>query len=251
MTRWFVVLLVLVGAGYALKRWSGGPAPAGPGSAPHRVSYELRWALGGAAAREQGFVIERADGRVEVDALAVVTISMSLVPCAPPKPPTALWDAVIPVARAGHSIAPDPAQLEAPVVDAYGAESSLSFGSRDLAGNRYCKVHWLVARGPGRGPHDLSRAGWAGQSLRVSGRFVPRKGAPVPFEWQTGLANGAFRDLPALPDAGALTVRLIRRVDTLFDGVDFMALPGPGPDIRPRKVLSNLFLATTLEAVSG
>lgn len=252
--RW-IIALALIGAAL-LTRWALRPAPPagggpkGPGVSPSRVIYEMAWALGDAKPLGAGFALDLPSGRVEVDELAVVDSSVALVSCSPPKPPTALIDWIIPTARAGHTLSPEAArrlglvQVDTPHVSRFAPEAVELFGERILDGSdRYCRIHWLVARGPTHGPHDLTAEGWAGVSLRVRGRFVPPGQPPQPFGWETGMANGAFRDLPAeLVDDAPTRLRLVRHVDKLFEGISF----SDRAELLPRKVLNNLFLYTEL-----
>ena len=214
-----------------LGRSSEAPAPV-EGIVPGSVAYEVAWALGGATFRPGGgFEVTTDQGvRVEVDELTVVPFSATLVPCVtePGRPVAALlWESAVallgvPAARAGHSLAADPAQVEAPTVFGFQVDRPAVLGQRTLGGQtRYCRVHWLIARAPGDGPHRPADAAMIGKSLHLVGRALGKDGQVKPLVLDASMANGTFGELPALSDGAPLTLRWILSVDHLFDSLDF------------------------------
>lgn len=251
VVRWFVVSVVLSAAGLAGCRSS--PAP----STPHTVTYRLEWSQEGIATDPDstGWQVTNDRGyRVHVERGYLADYSMELVEC--PKDPVA-WFAARP-AWAGHApTTPNPAAIHTPHIEALHAPVDFDVGSMLLGAQRYCRVHYLIARANRSAvglPDDVDMVE---RSLYVRGTSQgATAAAPRPFELSASAANAALTELfppgrfgthdaAIIVDTGRENARVvIRRVlKSLFDGVDFDTMPAARIE---RQVLQNLIDHTAI-----
>jgi hypothetical protein len=239
------------------------------GSASHTASYRLEWSADGVDIELGGTSWQTTNDRgyrVRVDRGYLVDYSMELVEC--PKDALrsgrdSLW-AWFPVqaAWAGHMpTTPNPAAIHTPHIEALHAPTDFDVGSMQLAPQRYCRVHYLIARANRSAvglPEDVDMVE---RSLYVRGTYQSAKAAAShPFELATSAANAALTELfppgyfgvqgsAIVIDTGRENVRIVihRTLKSLFDGIDFEAMSAARIE---RQVLQNLINHTDI-AVYG
>lgn len=213
-----------------------------PSHAATTVTYELAWDRGEAEVRADGTwtVVNDAGAEITVTDGSVATYSATLLEC----PHGHAWldrlSAVFGAATAwaGHtSGGPDPAQVQVPdaVVQSLVAPTTAVLGEATLVEPDYCQAHAAVAGG---GATD------GATTLSVTGTWLaPGEDEAVPFTIETAQAWGAVVDAD-LPGT-ATTVRFVRRLDSLFDGVDVLT---QSADEQAAAVLRSLTGQTTVRA---
>ena len=229
-----------------------------PPAASYSVSYRLEWSWDGATAEASGGWQTTNDHgyRVHVERGYLVDYSMELVEC--PKetlsPDTdAYWARfLVQPAWAGHApTTPNPAAIYTPHIEALHAPTDFDVGTRWLAAQRYCRVHYLIARANRSAvglPDDLDMVE---RSLYVRGTSqTPSAAAPRSFEIATSAANAMLTELfppdhfgaqasAFVVDTGHENARVVvrRGLKSLFDGIDFETMP---PARMERQVLQNV-----------
>ncbi len=209
-----------------------------PGHAAAPVTYELAWATDGVTVADDG------SWTVATDTGAVVTVtggslatwSTTLLECPHGH---SLLDRVrsvlgVDLAAAGHaSGGPDAAEAVGPVTQALVDPSSVVLGDGELVEPDYCEAHTAVAA---TGASDRA------VTLTVEGRWqAPGAEEAVPFTITSRQAWGAI--VPADLGGDVRTVRVVRDLATMFDGVD----PTTQSELdQARTVLANLTEHTTL-----
>ena len=251
--RWFVVALVLSTTGLVGCRSNTAP------SAPHTVSYRLEWSSQGTVAEPNGNGWQTTNDRgyrVHVEHGYLADYSMELVEC--PKEARELdidsFSAWLPVraAWAGHMpTTPNPAAIHTPHIEALHAPTDFNVGSMQLAPQRYCRVHYLIARANRSAvglPDDVDMVE---RSLYVRGTAQGAAATePHPFELATSAANAVLTELfppgrfgaqgaAIIVDTGRENARVVihRQLKSLFDGVDFDTMT---PARIERQVLQNI-----------
>jgi hypothetical protein len=225
----------------------------------HTVSYRLEWSHEGIQLEPTGagwWTTTDRGYRVHIERGYLVNYSMELVEC--PKEALAsdaetqwAWFAVQP-AWAGHApTTPNPAAIYTPHIEALHAPTNFEVGSRLLAAQRYCRVHYLIARANRSAvglPDDVDMVE---RSLYVRGTYqAAAAAAPRSFELATSAANAVLTELfppdhfgaqgsAFVVDTGREDARVVihRTLKSLFDGVDFDTMP---PARIERQVLQNL-----------
>lgn len=254
--RWvaFAVLLTVAGC-----RSDSAP------SAPHTVGYRLEWSWGSTQADPSGSgwqTVNDRGYRVHLERGYLVDYSMELVEC--PKEALesgvdSLW-AWLPAraAWAGHMpTTPNPAAIHTPHVEALHAPVDFDVGSIQLAAQRYCRIHYLIARSNRSAvglPEDVDMVE---RSLYVRGTYQATTAAtPRSFELATSAANAVLTELfppgrvgaqgaAIVVDTGRENARVViqRQLQSLFDGIDFDTMP---PARIERQVLQNLIDRTVI-----
>lgn len=251
--RWLALAVLLTAAGHAGCRSDSAPA------ALHAVSYRLEWSSEGAAIEPGGSGWETTTDRgyrVHVERGYLVDYSMELVEC--PKEvresdADSLWAWFAErAAWAGHMpTTPNPAAIHTPHIEALHAPTNFEVGALLLAPQRYCRVHYLIARSNRSAvglPDDVDMVE---RSLYVRGTYqAATTAAPSRFELGTSAANavltelfppGRFGDHGAafVVDTGRENARVVihRTLKSLFDGVEFDTMPKARIE---RQVLQNL-----------
>lgn len=200
-------------------------------SRDHTLNYYLNWTWGAAQRDADGSgwqVVTDLGYQVHVESGSLVAYSTQLIEC-PHEHPTAL-DALdlINTAEAGHgSDGADPSALPQGMIENLAAPGLIKLGTVTLTGDlHYCQAHYLIAR------TDSTIEGMSqtdplwGVSLYLTGTYQQGNSAPVPFTLQTSLANGKIADLDhtALHSQPIADVIITRRLDTLFNGLDFATM---------------------------
>ena len=228
----------------------------------HQVRYELTWKAdqwNGQARAQERVLVNDLGYTVRLTRGYVVTRSMELVEC--PKTafddPLTLPSDLVPwlaprAAYAGHTMGtPNPAAISVPRVESLTDAATVTAGTVSLAPQRYCQVHYLVARADQNTvnlPHDLDMVD---SSLHAEGTYRARGAEQdTPFRLHTTVANGRlvdlfppgrFGDAPAqfILDTGSdgADVVIRRDVDRLFNGMDFATMP---EKTMVRQLLQNL-----------
>ena len=193
------------------------------------VSYRSSWFWGRAKAHRSGRGWRTTNDlgyEVHVRAGRVVTRNLELVPCHVPSESMSmarLWELFRPPAvHAGHaSMLPNASRISKSFEDDLGDPKPREIEVRRVRDPEYCQAHLLVARPSGTAP--------SASSVEVSGTWKKKGGGRSSFEIDGRVSYGELKDLRALsggePEAqsiiGGVRVELRRRLDTLFDGVDF------------------------------
>jgi hypothetical protein len=228
-------------------------------SASHTAGYRLEWSADGVDIEPGGTGWQATTDRgyrVRVERGYLVDYSMELVEC--PKEARrsdgdSLW-AWFPVqaAWAGHMpTTPNPAAIHTPHIEALHAPTDFDVGSMSLAPQRYCRVHYLIARANRSAvglPDDVDMVE---RSLYMRGAYHSATATEShPFELATSAANAVLTELfppghfgvagsAIVVDTGRENVRVVihRALKSLFDGVDFDSMT---PARVERQVLQNL-----------
>jgi hypothetical protein len=255
---WRPLAVLLTAVTYAGCR--SGTVPA----ASHAVSYRLEWSWNGATVEASGGwqTVNDRGYRVRLERGYLVDYSMELVEC----PKEALQSGLdaswpwLPVrsAWAGHMpTTPNPAAIHTPHIEALHAPTDFEVGSLPLAAQRYCRIHYLIARANRSAvglPEDVDMVE---RSLYVRGTYQSADAPePRPFELATSAANAVLTQLfppgqygvkgaAFVVDTGRENARVVmhRQLGTLFNGVDFAAQPGARIE---RQLLQNLIDGTQI-----
>ena len=237
----------------------GLPAQAQSGS----VSYSAAWEWGEAIDTPgPGWEVTNDLGyRVQVETGAVVFYSAELLDCEHEHTET-LWQRLgnllgeltgPATAYAGHTDENNPAEVMPILVESLAEPVMIELGSVQVSEPAYCQGHYLVARSV--------EGEMAGRSLSVAGRITGLDGVTQPFAIDTSLAWGIIAELQ-LPYASsngsaaihgeigneALEIVVGRRLDTLFDGVEFAGMDATE---QAKMILRNLTNHTALVIVGG
>lgn len=239
------------------------PAPPVSGD----IVYAASWVWGDAVAHADGgwSVTNDLGYTVTVERGYVVDFSTQLIACEH----SHAWGGIawleklvgVAVVQAGHSSGDvDPAALTTATAEPIHSPALRELGTVTVNEPDYCEGHYLVARADGDTlnlPDDLDLHG---MSLTIEGTYQRADmDAPVTFTAQTALANGAITTLSRVDLAGfrdvhveisdePVYVTIQRRLDTLFDGVDFAAM---SRDEIGQAVLWSLIDGTRLLVTGG
>ena len=237
----------------------GLPAQAESGSITYRAAWEWGEAIDTPGPGWE--VTTDLSYRVQVETGAVVFYSAELLACEHEHTET-LWqwlgnllgDLTGPTtAYAGHTDESNLAEVMPILVESLTGPATTELGSVQVGEPAYCQGHYLVAR--------AVDGEMAGRSLTVSGTVTGPDGTAQPFAIDTALAWGTIAELQ-LPyatgdDSAAIhgeigndTLEIVidRKLDTLFDGVDFAGMDATE---KAKTVLRNLTNHTALLIVSG
>lgn len=196
------------------------------------VAYRASWDWGGAqplagggwsTTNDRGYTIRVRAGRL-------VTRSLELVPChAPPaeQPLARLFGGLAPpAAHAGHgSLLPNASRISRSFEEDLADPQEREVEARRARDPDYCQGHLLIARPTGAPP--------AAPSLEISGEWTRGGRGPTPFAVRGAAAYGQLKDLldasGAAPQrqsiVGGVRVEARRELGSMFDGVDFAAMP--------------------------
>lgn len=236
-------------------------ADASPDAPGGELRYELRWKTDGVSwdPSTQRFTLTNNLGVLfEIDRGYLVNYSAELTECDPDPEPWGWRLLSLPRAWAGHAEgSASPSAVWTQRVERLGPGEPLEFGRVQPPAQRYCGVHYLVARAnpnPTGEPDDLPLEG---VSLYLEGRAQHPGGLPQPFVVQTGLPVGVLTHLYPLgaygDDAQALaldtaqggaTVRITRDLAAVFQGADPATMSARTLE---RHLLGNLADSATLE----
>ena len=246
--------------------WSDGSTDAGVETdvavaAPPTLTWVLDWSTEGVEQSVDGWSVTTEDGTtLEVTDGALVTYGGQLIECATAA--RVSEDVLVRVARAaqellvgrawaGHSGDSSNATTIEGVIEPLTPLSTSTWGRAGLAPTRYCRAHYLVARG------DESVRGWSERpemdrtTLRMAGSWR-RRDAGGSFAFESAIANGAFLGLT--PDgtgidgaAGSWTITVRRDVRTWLSSVDWQE---PDASRLGDAVVMALLAATTAEVVA-
>ena len=183
----------------------------------HEVTYDLAWDLDGSALQS---LQNNLGYQVEIETAYLVHYSVQLIPCAEESSVTAAVFAPW-IAIAGHGDENDPSMSPIPVVEALHGQEPLSLGTVQMTPNRYCGVHYLIGRANVASDGLPPEVSLVDRSLYVRGHWHKEGGQVTAFEWETELAYGAFREIPADSPEGAIRWLVTRTPDALFQDVDF------------------------------
>lgn len=213
-----------------------------------RLTWELAWDTDGTSLIDGTRVLQTDLGYVvALEDAWLTTYSAQLVACAaegsaqsraeiPRRVRDTLVALVVPHAWAGHSDSSD--STTAPgIIENVVAADTIVLADRAVADDRYCRVHYLVARSDDE-VDDPEGVALDRVSLRLRGRWSVGDGATGAFDLESSLATGAFVDLAAEIDVrGPWTVTVQRPLATLLDGIELDAVSS---DALARAVLRTL-----------
>lgn len=234
---------------------------AGRTTSPQSIRYRLEWSRGRTHPLPDGGweVTNDLGYRVRLTRGFLVMRDVALVPCDPKPPPTLVLDSVRQwlgprAAWAGHSGMADPSSTKLAQVESLTDLRPRDAGMAHPGAQIYCRAHYLVARADQAAvglPRDLDMVD---QSLFVEGTYQRTVDAvAVRFAIETAIANGVLAELKTAPAAAPIrldsgvqsaTIVVRRRLDSMFDGVDFAAM-----DERrtAREILQNLIAGVGIE----
>ena len=203
------------------------------------ATYHLTWAVPEDVVREEGaWVFETDLGFiVTLESGALVSYSTWLTAC----PETTRWlpdplDLVFGApAYAGHSVLSNATSSFEPVVEDLLAPETQVLETVTFEPGHYCEVSQLLARGDlytHPDGHDMD-----GTSLRLVGTWRRGTGPETAFVVDTPIAHSGGVALSLTGSGPHVDVIVERRLDGLFDGIDFETTP----EARiARDVLANL-----------
>jgi hypothetical protein len=219
----------------------------GESAAQPSITYVTSWDMTGIAVADDGSWTVTTDlgYRITVTGGAVVTFSVTAIPCGTSTPLAS--DGPVGVSGA----LTDPALLGVSRSEPLRPLTPRELGSRDVPAEPYCQAHmgWGAANG------DAVLAGVPSvDTLRLSGTYLaPGATAPTAFGISTALSWGVKADLTVAGDPvvvdmkGPIEITVVRDPSTLFDGIDLAA----DPDQVERTLLRNLAASTRFIVTEG
>ena len=213
----YLIPIALYGA-YLL--WGQGHAKAG------NISYILAWDVGDAERTPAGWQFSTDLGyRVALEEGYVTSYAVQALECEHAHGFAAWLRSLVSVAFAGHPAEKNPAQLSKPTVENLLSLDRLKLGTVTVNEPSYCQVHYVAAKAPPgleQTPDEV-----AGSSLYLQGTYQ-RDAEVEPFVIRSDLVwgkvhplqNADYDEVRALIGE-TLEVVLERKLDTLFDGVNF------------------------------
>lgn len=229
----------------------------------HPLRYVLDWkqSKARALAPQLGWeVVNDLGYTVRVTRAYLVSRSIELVPCDPQARKVALpalLDTLIGPrpAFAGHSNIADPSASQSAQVESLQQASARQLSAVFPGAQRYCQAHYLVARADPQASGLPADVDMVDQTLRFEGTFQqPGRDTFEPFSVSTAVANGKMLPLTRSPEGAldtgrdAATIIFRRNLDTLFDRVDFSAMPEKR---IAREILRNLIDGVEVEVRVG
>ena len=234
VVRWWAIACVLL-----LSACDRPPSP--PRDRP--ITYRLAWTWGRAERRDGGWETLTDRGyRVQVTRGYVVSFSVELVEC--PRATAGAWFTPR-AAYAWHpASATNPATVRSAPVESLTAPIDQEAGTVTPPGIDYCQAHYLIARARQDSPGLPRDVDMVDASLRLEGS-VSRDGTTQPLAIVTAAANGSLKpftvaggDRPRVDTrVEAATVTFTRRLDTLFDGIEFATTT---PEVVANQILDHL-----------
>jgi hypothetical protein len=208
---------------------------------PHAVEYRLAWTTDGVDTSADGGGIEVTNDlgyRVHVRRGWVTSYSIELVECPKAGPVAQAATAALSLFVAGDALAghsegtPNPAAIRPMQVESLTDPAPRTVGTVRLAPQRYCKLHYLLARA-GRDARDLpGDPDMVDTTLELEGSVrAPGATSDRPLSLRTAVAYGqlfersaATRALQVDTGAVASVVTVRRNLARAFDGIDFAHL---------------------------
>jgi hypothetical protein len=242
----------------------------------HNVTYSLDWNWGEASPLESkpGWtVLNNLGYRIEVETAYLVTYRTGLVTCEESdlldtqrensfgSCMASKWTwTLFSNAHAGHSFTDDdPVVITTPHVENLAQPSSLSVGTVSVSDQKYCRLHYLIARAEREAvglPNDVALVD---SSLYVAGHyFLPDSDDPVSFSILSNAADGALVDIgPATSGTDqtlgmiqvafeGANISIVRQLDRMWDEVNFVSMSER--DIA-RQVVGNITSSVNLEII--
>lgn len=184
-----------------------------------RVFFELAWESESAVERDDGTLrLTTNDGAtVDITEGYLSTYAASLAPCVPATA-TSLLRRIGPArAWAGHGN-DEGLATAAGRIEQIRPQPALPLATLETPPIAYCRAHWVAAPADAS-TVDAEALDMRGRVLRIRGRWQ-QHGSNGDFDWSSTVASGALAELPA-ELTGSVRVRVVRPLDTLFDGIDF------------------------------
>ncbi|MFZ4816852.1 MAG: hypothetical protein ACOYL5_20115 [Phototrophicaceae bacterium] len=211
------------------------PAPS-TASVNGQISYSTAWEFGNAQALDDGTwqITSNLGYRVLLTDGWIVNRAVTSAEC-PHRHSLLSWmiESLLPQSvQAGHGTDQDLARVYAAFAESLTTPSPHEWGTASPNEPTYCQGHYLVAIAD-ENTADAPPALLGNSILLKANIFPPNSDTAIPFSFTTHEAWGALHDMTT-PDgtpvhlaigtqAASLTV--IRRLDTLFDDIDFNAYP--------------------------
>jgi hypothetical protein len=213
----------------------------GYGPSSGEIQYTLAWDWGEAQALPDGgwTTVNDLGYTVTVEQGYLVSYSAQAIECAHSHGfLTNLLGWIMPgEALAGHGGDNDPALVTTSTVETLHAPSETVLDLLTVNEPGYCELHYLIARADSEAAGAFNAAdmaaGMAATSLRIEGAYTaPGASEAIPFSLDSSLAMGVIRELVDAKlaqvhteiGAQAIEISIVRRLDTLFDGVDFATM---------------------------
>ena len=213
-------------------------------AAPHTLSYILDWQSEEAILEDDSITLQTDLGyEVVIERGFTIAYSLQLVECDDEEEPAdipgmgqRLLNLLGPgVAWAGHSeLDPNPAAIEVSQAEDILVRARVEMGRVTVEPQRYCQLHYLVARSERETVGLPDELDIVGMSVYMEGSYQRAGEASQPFVLNTSYAYGLLTDLfapGADQDAEAAlevdtgyddaTITVTRNLDRLFDGVEF------------------------------
>jgi hypothetical protein len=196
------------------------------------VTYHLAWDFGNIVPDEQGtWVFDTALGyRVTMTTGYITSYSTELIAC-PHHHNIFDWlDSWLmgQVVFANHAMLADESQVPYGVVESLTNPTDITWGQATLSETRYCQWHYAVGGAKKTTQNMPSDVAMNRLSVYVSGAYAYANEAETAFEITAIFGDGVLGDFATAPQAiaevqnGALDITLTRRLDTLFDTLDFV-----------------------------
>lgn len=219
------------------------------------ILYRTGWAWGDAVPTADGWTVTNDLGFVVmVEKAYLVNYTVQLLECED-HTHASLLDSLMPdTVLAGHGVGINPALVEASFIENFTHPETIEFGKVTVESVAYCEAHYLIARAGSETRFQPGDIEMYGVSLYVEGKYQKMDSAEItPFTAQTHLANGKQLTLhlpddsmPVYVEVGEEPVEILvqRRLDSLFDGVDFTSTENIGRAILWNIIASTEFIVT-------
>ena len=195
-----------------------------------QITYYLDWDWGQATsnASGQGWAVTNDLGYdIQVTNGYLVNRTIQLVACEhnhTASMSSALLNVILPqTALAGHGDTErDASQINTPFVESLATPMLLEVETVTGDEPAYCKTHYLLAPGIETATNLPVNTDMVGTTLLIEGQYkASGNNSFEPFTISTNLAWGTNANLDTLHNSGNTNVVISRRLDTLFDNVDF------------------------------
>jgi hypothetical protein len=219
------------------------------------IIYRTDWDWGEAIPTDNGWsVTNDLSFAVIVHKAYLVNYTVQLLDC-DDHAHTSLLDGLSPdMAFAGHGDGINSALVEASFVEDLARPAQHEFGRVTVDSLAYCEAHYLIARAGSETRFPRDDIDMYGVSLYIEGTYKNESlDEPVPFATQTHLANGTQLPLHLSDsvttvhvEVGEEPVEILvqRRLDRLFDGIDFTSTEDIGRAILWNVIGSTEFIVT-------
>lgn len=215
---------------------------------PGQIRYVLDWAWDGAESIPGGGwqVINDLGFNVTVTHGYMVSFSAQLVPCPDDVLDGGTTTGALLRTLFGSGVAhasDGTEELDSSGVQAYveGLKNPVATlrGPAQALGHTYCRVHYLIARGPEGIASLPTDVAMEGTSLYLTGTWRLGQGDETSFEWRTASPTALFGELEGTLNSAntGAEVTITRSLGRLFDGVDFAVMTA---DEGEKQALLNL-----------